>query len=507
MGADVARPTGHQPPSHAQVLPVSRSYASTYLARVRSTTSSGSGGGGSPEWRSQPRRGRGQPVADVLLVERRLGAARLPSVRRPEARRVGGEHLVGEDDGAVRAAPELDLGVGEDDAALAGDLLAAGVDGQREPAQRRRRCRRRRVTSTWLKSTFSSCSPKAALVAGVKIGSGSREPSTSPGGSATPHTSPLRGVVDEPGAGEIPARDALDREHRRAARRPSHVPRTASGTSVDTTWLRQQVGELLEPPQRQRGEDRALVGDRASAGRSRTREIRSLATTSSSRWPSSEGVEVTDLAGVDVLPAGEVDHGHGRPLTGSRLALGRSQDRAGDVRRGVGVRPRHRRPPPTTTAATCDRAAPVKSSGSASSAVELGRGRERSRSSAGEPVEQVVASAPFSRIARATATACSLITSCAVSRPTPACDRGHQHLGRGEERQVAVELALDDGRERTELVEHREERLEQPVDGEERVRQRHPAHHRAGDVALVPLRPGQLARPWTRSRAARPRAR
>jgi hypothetical protein len=37
----------------------------------------------------------------------------------------------------------------------------------------------------------------------------------------------------------------------------------------------------------------------------------------------------------------------------------------------------------------------------------------------GEPVEQVVASAPFSRISSATATACSLIASCATSRPTP----------------------------------------------------------------------------------------
>ncbi len=40
------------------------------------------------------------------------------------------------------------------------------------------------------KSTFSSCSPIGALIAGVKIGSGSFEPSTSPAGSGTPHTVP-----------------------------------------------------------------------------------------------------------------------------------------------------------------------------------------------------------------------------------------------------------------------------------------------------------------------------
>jgi hypothetical protein len=37
----------------------------------------------------------------------------------------------------------------------------------------------------------SSCCPSGALVDGVKTGSGSREPSTSPGGSATPDTTPV----------------------------------------------------------------------------------------------------------------------------------------------------------------------------------------------------------------------------------------------------------------------------------------------------------------------------
>ena len=37
---------------------------------------------------------------------------------------------------------------------------------------------------------FSSCSPIGAFVAGVKIGSGSRSPSTNPLGSAMPQTVP-----------------------------------------------------------------------------------------------------------------------------------------------------------------------------------------------------------------------------------------------------------------------------------------------------------------------------
>lgn len=70
--------------------------------------------------------------------------------------------------------------------------------------------------------------------------------------------------------------------------------------------------------------------------------------------------------------------------------------------------------------------------------------------------------------------------------------RRHQDLRRGEERQVAVQLAGDDGRERAELVEHRQERLQKTVEREERVRQRDAAHHGAGDVALVPLVARQL---------------
>ena len=46
------------------------------------------------------------------------------------------------------------------------------------------------VSTTVSNGTFSSCSPSSALVAGVKIGSGSREPSTSPAGSAMPVTEP-----------------------------------------------------------------------------------------------------------------------------------------------------------------------------------------------------------------------------------------------------------------------------------------------------------------------------
>ncbi len=122
----------------------------------------------------QRRRGRrlvparpGRPVAHELLVEARLAAARLVAVGRPEARRVGGEHLVAEHDRAVRAAPELELRVGQDDPALA-----------RVARRRARRCssdsrrsssssaRSPTISAARSKSTFSSWSPTSAFVAG-----------------------------------------------------------------------------------------------------------------------------------------------------------------------------------------------------------------------------------------------------------------------------------------------------------------------------------------------------
>src|SRR5205085_3360941 len=61
-------------------------------------------------WRLVVPAARVQPVADVLLVERRLGPARRVALGRPEPRRVGGPHLV--DQGellGLAVEPELEL--------------------------------------------------------------------------------------------------------------------------------------------------------------------------------------------------------------------------------------------------------------------------------------------------------------------------------------------------------------------------------------------------------------
>src|SRR5881394_630383 len=73
------------------------------------------------------------PVANELLVKGRLRLARLIAVGRPEARGVGGKYLVGKDDLGAGVATELELGIGEDDAALSRVLGTALVDLDRDP--------------------------------------------------------------------------------------------------------------------------------------------------------------------------------------------------------------------------------------------------------------------------------------------------------------------------------------------------------------------------------------
>ena len=53
---------------------------------------------------------------------------------------------------------------------------------------------------------------------------------------------------------------------------------------------------------------------------------------------------------------------------------------------------------------------------------------------------------------------------------SPGLHRGHQDASGAQERQVPLQLAVDDGRVGAELVEHREKGFEQAVDSEERIR-------------------------------------
>jgi hypothetical protein len=144
---------------------VRRSKASWYFSQVPATTSSGSSGAGVL---FVPVQGL-EPVADELLVEARLRAAGLVIIGGPETGGVGREHFVGEDELAVNEA-ELELGIGDDDAAREGVFGGAAVDGEGQIAQRAARsvpmssaARSKLMFSSW---------PDCALVAGVKMGSG-----------------------------------------------------------------------------------------------------------------------------------------------------------------------------------------------------------------------------------------------------------------------------------------------------------------------------------------------
>ena len=78
------------------------------------------------------------------------------------------------------------------------------------------------------------------------------------------------------------------------------------------------------------------------------------------------------------------------------------------------------------------------------------------------------------------------------SFPTDASlHRLHQNGGGHQEWQVVGGLRADHRRPGVHLAEDGEQGFKQPVDGEKRVRQHHPADHRAGDIALVPLVAGQ----------------
>ena len=86
--------------------------------------------------------------------------------------------------------PELELRVGDDDAAVFGVRRAARIQAQRHVAQLSRCVSRPTILPASSSLMLTSC-PLVALVAGVKIGSGRRSDSRSPAGSLMPQTDPL----------------------------------------------------------------------------------------------------------------------------------------------------------------------------------------------------------------------------------------------------------------------------------------------------------------------------
>ena len=114
--------------------------------------------------------------------------------------------------------------------------------------------------------------PLCALVAGVKIGSGSRSDSRSPAGSRMPQTSPVADVVLPARSRQIAARDALDRQrlgardqHRSAAQQSSASARASAGIrrriGRRARGWRRSIARPLEPERRDLRQHLALVGN------------------------------------------------------------------------------------------------------------------------------------------------------------------------------------------------------------------------------------------------------
>lgn len=108
-----------------------------------------------------------------------------------------------------------------------------GVDGQRQMADVGGQLKSDRVSPRHLEADVLDALTRAALAAGVKIGSGS-DPSTGPSGSATPHTVYDSRYYTQP----QPVRQ------RRATRSMGIISSrsqmaTAAGTSVDSLTVRQ----------------------------------------------------------------------------------------------------------------------------------------------------------------------------------------------------------------------------------------------------------------------------
>ena len=113
---------------------------------------------------------------------------------------------------ARRREPELELGVGEDDPPRLGVRRGPRVDGQGEVAGRLRHVATDSSTAS-SKEMFSSWTPTAALVEGVKIGVGQLVGLPQPGGQAQAVHRPRLPVLLPRRAGQVAPDDALDRQH------------------------------------------------------------------------------------------------------------------------------------------------------------------------------------------------------------------------------------------------------------------------------------------------------
>ena len=232
-----------------------------YLARVAAMTSSGRGGGDARRGRSQPERSaaasRGRTACRTVRADRPVARWRHPRTGMSR-----GQHLVGEHDRPVAAPAELKLRIGQQQAAIPAMPSALAVHRQGQvanlpgpPAPHPR--------LHPSKSIASSCCPSGALVVGVKIGSGSRDPSTSP--PAAQCRRPSRISCTRPSQIRSDSRAPRTRpESSPAARRSPLGRRPGRNVGRDHVILH-QAGKSPKPPLGQLVQDQPLSGIRLSS--------------------------------------------------------------------------------------------------------------------------------------------------------------------------------------------------------------------------------------------------
>jgi hypothetical protein len=147
---------------------------------------------------------------------------------------------------------------------------------------------------------FSSCSPIGALYGGQ------RDPA---------HRAALL-VLGPAGSGQVAAHDALDRQHLQPHREHGAVGDLGgdrAGDEVVGDRIR-TLREPVEPPSAEGGEQRALVGDPRLQ-----REVEGAHAVGGDDQQAFVGrilrrVQVADLAGIQVTPAGEFEGGAHRSI-------------------------------------------------------------------------------------------------------------------------------------------------------------------------------------------------
>ena len=154
---------------------------------------------------------RNEIIADDLLVVTVLRCARLIHIRSPEARGVGREGFINQQDLPLAQA-KFKFGVGQEETFGLGKRMSCTIQRETEITYLGRETGEPTSRSTSEKGIFSSCAPASAFVEGVNIGSGSRSLSRKPFRQLNAAHRATRAILLPAGTGKIATDDAFNWE-------------------------------------------------------------------------------------------------------------------------------------------------------------------------------------------------------------------------------------------------------------------------------------------------------